>query len=1113
MATYLPNVKDYIPQLTAYTPDFKFLSDALDERQDRYNKSTQQLNNLYGQVVHSDLSRKDNQDVRDEYTKVLAPKIQQITGLDFSLAQNVKAAQGLFKPFYEDKNIVFDMVYTKSYKDQMGVANSFKNSSSEIERKKYWDKGVEYMNFQLEDFKNKSRNESVSSQLPQYFQNPDLFSRAIKALETGGPDGKGIKTTEMYIDQSGQFIVTMENGTQLTNKPTGRMVTNPNFNAAKKVSDKNPKEIAEMYNPAANRIKETVLEDPLVQQGLRVAAYVDGRKTYEKDSKEQNIPIEQAKKNWAIKIINEYGTESTKIIDKEKLQLNNTNEQLASWENYKSNGELIEGSSEYERWLYEQTKAQIISAGIAKSEQRQKDILTDINEEDVDNLLDRAYAAYISNSITTDIFNAANQYRDETSKKTVKESQIYIQKLKFQLGVERDRIDRQAKLQDARNQKLQEALEQQAIDNVAPTAIGGDALQNIQFYGNQIEQNENGELKVLKNQTAEKIQAITTFYSFMADGMITDADKQNMADYRLTDLNKQTGQVSTAGIYLPNLNSKKLEFYRWDDAYPMLVENPEILNYHWNKVVAVHNDQNLLPHYKKEQNTQLRNAIGDVITKVEATNVKLDLIKNQQSIVYKNILAEMDLSKFKSGLGGENLEDWNIDLFDDNGQMRTTKEIYDTKLIDIENQLRNVVPKTLPSTQQLADQFYNSKTQSWITTEQNPKSPLSAKELANFRRSDSSGIMFAYYSNMVKEGAEALGIDKLKFFQVYYSLPKEADENIKLASKPGSNNSAYADIAQDYLEFGTFKPVIDKVKNAMSAKMEEVNSVPGETTFDFNSAFYNNSSTGDKGIAQVVSFDYVAGTRNQYVINELDHLFGNYNALKSKPGGVSVVVGDHGNAYEDLTLSEQKVGRMLLDQIGIDRSYIPGKTTKSNDPRYKLEYSEVGGGESAQGKYAMYKFILDGDYAKSLEKQFKSDGLSKFKIEDNTITMFFNKELFSNDEDSDRQYSSGVKSMILYPPNQGVATLNVDNGGVVHFEMNNGIVYEKLAQYKYITNGVGTGNMVLTDFMMRPLVTTDGYPIADIMLDKYYSDLRKELELIANTNLLAQTNYKKSVTP
>ena len=56
-----------------------------------------------------------------------------------------------------------------------------------------------------------------------------------------------------------------------------------------------------MYNPAANRIKETVLDDPIVQQGLRVQAYVAGRKTYEQQVKESGQPADVYKREWANK--------------------------------------------------------------------------------------------------------------------------------------------------------------------------------------------------------------------------------------------------------------------------------------------------------------------------------------------------------------------------------------------------------------------------------------------------------------------------------------------------------------------------------------------------------------------------------------------------------------------------------------------------------------------------------------------------------------------------------------------------------------------------------------------------------------------------------------------
>ena len=116
MATYIPGLEDKLPQSQPFVPDYKFLSDVLQVRQDRYDKNYQQLNNVYGKVVHADLTRNENKYVRDQYAKQLAPQIKQISGLDLSLQENVDAAYGLFKPFYDNENIMKDLTATTTLK-------------------------------------------------------------------------------------------------------------------------------------------------------------------------------------------------------------------------------------------------------------------------------------------------------------------------------------------------------------------------------------------------------------------------------------------------------------------------------------------------------------------------------------------------------------------------------------------------------------------------------------------------------------------------------------------------------------------------------------------------------------------------------------------------------------------------------------------------------------------------------------------------------------------------------------------------------------------------------------------------------------------------------------
>lgn len=1104
MATYLPNVKDYIPNVKAYTPDFKFLSDALDQRQDRYNKTTKQLNNLYGDVVYADLSREDNQSVRDDYAKLLAPKIQQISGLDFSLAQNVQAAQGLFKPFYEDQHIVRDIVFTKAYKDQMKFANGLKTSVSDKQRDRYWDKGVEYMNFMMKDFKEKSREDSMSVQLPQYYEDPDIYERSIEALKTGGADGKGLKATDMYVDQTGQFIVTQENGVTLLNKPTGKTIPNPDYDPNKKESESNPKEIPEMYNPAANHALQTIGDDPIINQGLRIAAYVDARKYWEAKAEETGQPADIFKKEWTKNQLAKFDQQVNQTLQKENEELNKTNQELASWDEYAKEAPLIKDSDEYNKWFMAMTRGETISAGIQKLENKRNNILNDIDEEDLDAYMNRGYAAYMSSSLQGQVFAAARDYADATSKRTFTESKIYIEKLRARNNENLERLKRQWELADQLAETLREI---EAASNV-PVPIEGDARENIQFQGTIIEQNEAGELKVLKDIQTRKIQAITSFYSFMADDLNTDVNLQNMASYTITDENATIGEVKSSGIFIPNKNSGKLDFYRWEDAVDILQKNPQILDYHYDRIMNVHNDQDQMPSYKGEDKSALRNLIGEISHDVTMRNNKLDLVYEIQNKVYKNILEGMDIESIRAGLGNENIVDWDIQLFDDNGVMKTTKRIYDEKLKDVEAHLQKTMPKSLPSTQEITNMFYKNGT--WQTTDgegdgYNPNAGITTEEANyHFSRGGIQSLMMAYYKPMVAEAAALFKQDPAVFIATYYEQASDPNQKIKLIPKPNSKNDVWTDIAEDYLSWGSFKPVIDKIKNQMSAEMAKETAVPYETTFDFNSFYYNNETSGDAAIAPIIPYRYDAGTKDKYVNNALDLFFNAYDNMPDNQ--VFISEGDQGaNFSMEYEESDRKIAEFVLQQIRADRNYNPGSGKETaGTPGYRIEYSSVGGGEDAGGQYAMYKFILDADYAKSIAKNAPMELESK--LEDNTVTVFLNKDLFSNPLDPEQQYSSFVKNLIQDPSNQGQATLNIENGGIIHFEMNNGLVTQKWAKYTYDVN---TGNMVLGGFSApQPLVTSNGAPLTDMNIDKVWRDQRVLLQQHANSNLQAQKSHK-----
>ena len=210
MATYIKGVTDYIPVLEAFKPDYKFLSDVLTVRQDRYDTNYKQLNNLYSKVVHAPLSREDNQGQRDQYANTLSNGLKQVSGLDLSLQQNVDVAKGLFKPFFEDKAVVKDMAYRK----QMQQANRYMTSSSDKMRDKYWQIGVQDLKYQMDDFKNKDADWALSAPMPSYVENPNIYERSFESLKDSG-----LKIKQTTLE--GDWIITTQNGTALTRQIVG----------------------------------------------------------------------------------------------------------------------------------------------------------------------------------------------------------------------------------------------------------------------------------------------------------------------------------------------------------------------------------------------------------------------------------------------------------------------------------------------------------------------------------------------------------------------------------------------------------------------------------------------------------------------------------------------------------------------------------------------------------------------------------------------------------------------------------------------------------------------------------------------------------------------------
>jgi hypothetical protein len=211
MATYIQGVTDYIPQVQPFKPDLNFYQGVLETKQGQYQAGYDRISNLYGTLLNSELSRTDNIGRRDEFFNKIQTEIQKISGLDLSRSENVNAARKVFQPIVDDKYILKDMSFTKTYRDEQGKAQYFLNCTDEKKcGGKYWDGGVRALDYQRADFVDSSIEESLSFQNPTYTPYVNMYK---KAMEFAKDMNFNIKTFDFTPD--GRYRITTKNGSAM----------------------------------------------------------------------------------------------------------------------------------------------------------------------------------------------------------------------------------------------------------------------------------------------------------------------------------------------------------------------------------------------------------------------------------------------------------------------------------------------------------------------------------------------------------------------------------------------------------------------------------------------------------------------------------------------------------------------------------------------------------------------------------------------------------------------------------------------------------------------------------------------------------------------------------
>lgn len=216
MATYVPGITDYIPQAQPFSPDYNFLGNMLQNAQTKYDTNYKNLSKTYGTLLNSPMLREDNIQQRDEFFKMIDQDIKKISGMDLSLQQNVDSANTVFESFYQNKEMVKDMVYTKEYQKQLEIGDNYRNCIDQEKcGGKYWDQGINALHYRADEFKKAGREDTLKMSPGRFTPFINVQEKAmLYAKDLLGKDGTfGVQTINWSPD--GRYIITTKNGSNL----------------------------------------------------------------------------------------------------------------------------------------------------------------------------------------------------------------------------------------------------------------------------------------------------------------------------------------------------------------------------------------------------------------------------------------------------------------------------------------------------------------------------------------------------------------------------------------------------------------------------------------------------------------------------------------------------------------------------------------------------------------------------------------------------------------------------------------------------------------------------------------------------------------------------------
>jgi len=1154
MATYIPGVKDYIPKLEPFTPNYKFLQDVLQTRQDRYTNNFKALNNLYNQVVNADLSIEANRQTRDQYANNLSEKLKQVSGKDLSLAQNVEQAKALFKPFYEDDQILYDMGFTSSVKKQMQKAEKLKHSDDPKTREKYWTKGMQRLQWHLEDFSKLSPEQSMSMPIPHYVPYINVVDAGIEKLKewTGNKDISHWEMTDQGLE------ITTTNGTAITSAIVGY-----ERDKKGKLKMQNGKPIPITKNIAADYLNQTLLDDPRVQDMYATSAYVDGRTFWSNPQNAQMYGSEEnAKKWWLQNEVKKSVDQQIQAIVAMDSQQKDLEGDAASWKKYMQKTGIVPGTAEYKYYQGILDQLELLEKTKRSMTNRVQDLKSPA--EDIAQLESLAYKAIAMQNISSDITSASQRYADIGKKTEVKfnerekillqhqlklDAQSHKAWLDYELAKSKGELKGQGEGEnwDPFAGPQVDPFDFPEIDweNVDPNSSDAKALDHYMW-----DQRQNQGIADLSLQKAEyMVDAIVNMYNNPATGLANKLNKSGI-DGEITYKNQPsiTGNINELYgdvINVPNLEeqmiSTDLETFKsnilkpenldwiaatYNDAIQdtilyepveMMIDNKPVTSYVWK-------NQN------SAEDVQFNSEMIDLQFKVEGTESLLQIGMseiNQTKLDLANISGDK-FSKLDGKIPLTMYEDEYQLLLDPNAKI-SWKSILEKRIKDEEGGIdfSNREIKTLDEDEykKLWVNYYYGAAEKLQKAANIANSGKITQAEFNALGDDTwHGGLFTNKPEAAKKyikekyGVDNIDWDKYPYWGVQtpdYVLPPtgggyDFPEPVKLGDDSGGKvvfdyNKAESDAEKMYEEFR-----FAQNRLAMDPASAYKQGLP---TFDIHSLIAGTPQAGSgamSGFKYSFHFDkWQLKEGDPNAKNAVEQIQTLRKLVSSPDANFIVKIGNEKFAFgDDEDFSSDEDALSVVELWNRSLAYNPKTASDAKNPVFDIKYIPQGaGGKEAKGEYAAYELSWPKSAAANLftkgEDRKAQDVAGNIPQDSdfwktNSVMIFVKRDMDNNPLKTENQARNYMDAIIEH---KGNYTATIPNGGeITYYKGANDETMMHLKTWQFDNE---SGNVVLAnDYTKNAGVSVN-------QLDQHFSLYLQELQRIANQTISDKNKYKR----